>query len=141
MRKTIIAGLAAILAATAASAGDGFQAYEGPDAVRAGAGGTKVQANGIDFWTTGAPPRSYRVLGLLVDSRGMGLLGGNPVSSKAFAARVQAAGGDAVIFLDQDVDVRGAFVSNGVVGLARRKTTRFLVIRYEPATEPTAPAP
>lgn len=136
----IVAG-ALLVAAFPAHAQRGFQAYEGPDAVQVGSGGTKVQGNGIDFWTTGTPPRRYRILGILVDSRGMGLLGGSPVNSKAFAGRVKEVGGDGVVVMGQDVAVRGAFVSNGVVGLARQQTTRFLVVRYEPAETEAAPPP
>jgi len=116
-----------------------FAAYEGPDAVQEGSGGTKVTKNGVDFWMTGAPPRKYRVLGIVSDSRGSGLLSGNALTSPSVAAKVKEVGGDAVVVIGQDSQVRGAFISNGAVSIARTKTTQLLVVRYEDAGPSSAP--
>lgn len=122
--------LAALLASTPAIAGTKFAAYEGRDTVQEGQGGTRVEAHGVDFWTTGAPPRRYEILGVLSDTRGAGPLHGEAVGSKRVAAQIRERGGQAAILLDQDSQVRGGVVAGGAVMLARRNTTKLLVIRY-----------
>ena len=108
-----------------------FAAYEGKDAIQEGRGGTKVVKDGVEFWTSGAPPHRYRVLGVISDKRGSGLLSGNAVGSGSVAAMVKDLGGSGVIVADEDSRVTGAVVSNGVVAVARKRTTQLIVVRYE----------
>lgn len=108
-----------------------FQTYEGADALQVAGSGTRITSNGIDFWTTGRPSRPHRILGILVDARGKGILGGDPITSKAFAKRVREVGGDAVVVLSRDVDTRAVIFDQGIAAPVRRQTTRFLVVRYE----------
>ena len=58
--------------------------------------GTRKVVDGIDIWTAGAPPRKYRVLGVINDTRGAG-----PVPMAGYysgvAAKVKQYGGDAAI--------------------------------------------
>jgi len=132
-RRQSLAAVAATLLCTVAgpaTAGARFAAYEGPDAVRQGEGGTKVTKDGIDFWTSGSPPRAYRVIGELEDKRGSGLLHPDAVGSGSVAAQIKKVGGDGALVLSQDSQVVGGIVSNGMVGIARRNFTRFLVIKY-----------
>ena len=46
-----------------------YATYEGTASIQIGSGGTKVTANGIDYWTTGTPPRRYQVLEISTDAR------------------------------------------------------------------------
>ena len=46
-----------------------FSAYEGPPVIETGEGGTRIQKNGIDYWTSGTPPRRYQVIGMVQDKR------------------------------------------------------------------------
>jgi len=133
-----IAAVAIVLASGHALAAD-FAAYDGKDAVRDGTGGTKIVTDGVEFWTSGTPPHHYRLLGVLTDQRGTGLLSGSATGSSV-ARHIRSLGGDAAIILDREDQIRGAIVSNGVVGIARRATTQLLVVKYEdlPA-QPTTP--
>lgn len=125
------------LVASSANAGAKFAVYEGRDAVREGNGGTKVQKDGIDFWTTGDPPRKYQVIGILTDKRNECLLCNNAVGSASVAKTVKAAGGDAVLVMDQNSQVRGAIYNYGVVSQIRKATTQLLVVKYlEPPAAP-----
>ncbi|MCZ8018641.1 hypothetical protein [Novosphingobium sp.] len=36
-----------------------FSEYSGPELIERGEGGTKITKNGIDYWTSGKPPRRY----------------------------------------------------------------------------------
>ncbi|MFL5297806.1 MAG: hypothetical protein ACJ798_15635 [Phenylobacterium sp.] len=128
---------AALLACSQAVAAD-FAAYDGKDAVREGEGGTKVVTDGIEFWTSGAPPHRYRILGVLTDQRGTGLLSGS-ATGNSVAKHIRSLGGDGAIVLGRDEHVRGAVISNGMVGILRRATTQLLVVKYEDGPPTAAP--
>lgn len=129
--------LASAAIAGPALAGANFAPYEGKDAIAEGRGGTRVTKDGVDFWTTGEPPRRYQVLGVLSDKRGTGALSGKAIGGGT-AKHVREIGGDAAIILGEDTQAVGAMVmQGGMVGVARRKTTQMLVVKYldEPATQ------
>ena len=132
----------AVATSSAANAGPKFVAYEGKDAISEGRGGTKVASHGIDFWTTGEPPRRFQVLGVLTDNRSPGWLYGHAVGSGSVAAKVKEAGGDAVIVLGQSSQITG-YVNGGQAtfnggtaygyGWSRpvsEETTQMVVVKY-----------
>jgi len=122
-----------------------YAAYEGRDAERQGNGGTKMSSDGIDFWTTGAPPRRYRILGLFTDSRRDQRIAAASFASDV-AAKVKEVGGDAVIYLDESKEFVGTYnqatatatshgnrtdASGSSFGVAiKNKTTQMVVIKY-----------
>src|SRR5690349_6047663 len=63
-----------------------------------GSGGTKVTADGVDFWTSGRPPRPYQVLGVLMDKDDSKMMAA--VGTSALARKVKDLGGDALIVVD-----------------------------------------
>lgn len=130
MRILLAAIVAVVLTGGSAHAGANFAPYEGQDAIAEGRGGTRVTKDGVDFWTTGEPPRRYQVLGVLSDKRGTGALSGKAIGGST-AKHVRELGGDAAIILGEDTQAVGAMVmQNGMVGVARRKTTQMLVVKY-----------
>lgn len=143
------AALAAMVAATPsqAQAKIEYAAYEGPDVIKTGTGGTKVSKHGIDFWVTGEPPRRYRVIGSVSDRRSEEWDGGHAIGSRTVAKKVKAAGGTAVILVDQkDLGTGGASIGSGtssfgfLFGFGTSKTTtNFVVVRYL-ETEAAQPA-
>jgi hypothetical protein len=58
--------------------------------------GTRKVVDGVDIWTMGAPPRKYRVLGVINDTRGAGPV---PMAGyyRGIAAKVKQYGGNAAI--------------------------------------------
>lgn len=50
-----------------------FMEYRGPNIVQ-GKGGTLRVVDGVDFWENGDPDRKYKILGVIDDSRGDGLI-------------------------------------------------------------------
>lgn len=142
-RKLTFGLLAIVLVFTAdaAFAGPKFAAYEGRDAVQEGQGGTKIAKDGVDFWTTGTPPHRFQVLGVLTDERGSGLFSGDAIGSPGVVHKVRELGGDGVVFLGTESQVRGAMIISGNLAVARTRTTQLLVIKYldaAPAAPPTA---
>jgi hypothetical protein len=91
-----------------------FIAYEGRDAVQQGNGGEKKTVNGVDFWSSGAPPRKFKIIGYVTD-RGpnSGLIGMIRMSSleSSIAKEAKKAGGDAVILMNSQTATK-AHVSN-----------------------------
>jgi hypothetical protein len=78
--------------------------------------GTRKVVDGVDIWTSGAPPRKYRVLGVIHDTRGAGPL---PLAGyySGIAAKVKQYGGDAAI----EVSSRSQYV--GTMSSANATTT------------------
>jgi hypothetical protein len=100
--------LLAIIWAAPAQARPQFAAYEGRDAVQEGRGGTRATRNGMDYWTTGAPPRRYQIIGVITDTKCMGIrLCGDAINRPAIAEAARSGGGDAVIVLGKSNDTRG----------------------------------
>ena len=124
----------ALLLASPAFAEQTWAAYEGPGAVQTGSGGTKITENGIDYWTTGTPPRRYQILGVLTDARKDRLADGKVLGSKSVARRALSVGGNAVIFGGSDA--KSAGIVGGLSGgfawgrQINRTTTQLLVVKY-----------
>jgi hypothetical protein len=74
-----------------------YQAMESREPlIGQGQAGTRKVVDGVDIWTFGAPPRKYRVLGVINDTRGAGPL---PMAGyySGIAAKVKQYGGNAAI--------------------------------------------
>lgn len=86
-----IISLALTLTTSAATAAD-FVSYEAKDSIREGSGGEKRIVDGVDFWANGAPPRRFRIIGFITDSRlKTGLIGMMRMSSlDSSVAKVRA---------------------------------------------------
>jgi len=124
-----------------------FAIYEGPPKVATGEGGTKITKNGIDYWTTGTPPRRYQIIGFVQDRRDELMDGGHAIGSPSIASKVLSAGGNAVIVESQDeVGKTGGFGSAspffGFLAMGGSKTvTRMIVVKYLPdEVQPVSPA-
>jgi hypothetical protein len=110
-RVTVFASL--LLGLSLAHASD-FVAYEGKDAIQEGKGGEKKTVDGIDFWSNGAPPRKFKIIGFVTDSRlKSGLIGMIRMSGldSSIAKEAKKAGGDAVVLTNAE-SVTKAYVSN-----------------------------
>lgn len=133
VRSLLLAALVAVALPTATSAKQTYAAYEGTDSIRTGTGGTKITKNGIDYWTSGTPPRRYQVLGLLIDARKDRVTDGNVLGSKSVAEKTIAAGGDAVLIGSADARMNGVAGNGNVANIITRTTTQLLVVKYLPA--------
>ena len=119
-----------------------FAAYEGGDAIQTGQGGSRITKNGIDYWTNGAPPRRYKILGILTDARKNRPLDGNVIGSKSVSKIAKSVGGDAVIIASSETKDWGYIGNNnGLISgntyfgnfnaiSIERTTTKLLVIKY-----------
>jgi len=106
-----------IVAILAGCASTDFQPVEsqGP-LLGQGQWGTRKVVDGVDIWTMGAPPRKYRVLGVINDTRGGGVI---PMAGyySGIAAKVKQYGGNAAI----EVSSRSQYL--GTASFANATTT------------------
>lgn len=115
-----------------------FSEYSGPELIERGEGGTKITKNGIDYWTSGKPPRRYQVIGRITDRRSEEWDGGHAVGSPTVAKKVKQAGGTAVIMLEQNDVGAGSSGAGSVAGGwgsffsmgGTKTTTTFVVVKY-----------
>ena len=130
---------------------------EGKRAVQEGEGGAKKTVEGIDFWSEGAPPKKFKILGFINDRRHKsGLVGmismSNLESSVAEVAKKN--GGEAVILVasgDETIGVVGnsfggfngnvnsfgnntSFSGNGwqmgAGAAVKKQNSKFVVVKY-----------
>jgi hypothetical protein len=109
-KQLIALGASLFLGCSIVAASD-FVSYEGKDAIQEGTGGEKKIVDGIDFWSNGAPPRKFKVIGYVTDSRlKSGLIGMMRMSglNSSIAKEAKKAGGDAVILTNSEVETKFA---------------------------------
>lgn len=151
--KTLFLGLivASALGSGIADAKTRFEKYEARNAIVDGSGDSRTTKNGIDFWTTGDPPRRYQIIGIIRDNRGTGAFFGNAIGSSGIAKMVHQVGGDGVVVLNQNATVKGvwsqghasvygnqAYGTNLAIPIEERVTT-LVVVKYLPEIDaPTA---
>jgi hypothetical protein len=105
-----------------------FTEYRGQGVVE-GKGGTVRVVEGIDFWENGEPDRKYRVLGVIDDSRGEGLITGSGRDSD-IAKVARERGGNAVILVGSSREFRGVDLNSGAANY--RRLTKVMVVKYVP---------
>jgi hypothetical protein len=164
---TISVLLASALTVSAApSFAQEFTAYEGKKAIAEGDGGAKKTVEGIDFWSDGSPPRKFKLLGYITDTRNKsGLVGMISMSNLegSIADVAKKNGGDAVLLLSSEAETLGMFggsfggaqgtatVNRNTVtgsstgwgsGMARaiqKQHTKYAVLKYLPDESPASP--
>ena len=122
-----------------------FQAYEGTNSIVHGRGGAKDTVDGVDIWTHGDPPRTFKVLGFIEDERADDWAS-MPGLKRGVAQKAREQGGDAVILVSSNSQLTGyltiasasaygygnyasASGSATTIPLKRRNST-FVVIKY-----------
>jgi hypothetical protein len=122
-----------------------FQSWESRNSVVEGRGGTRKIVDGMDVWTHGDPPRRFRVIGIIEDSRPSGII---PMAQMKhdIVAKARQSGGDAVIFASSTSQLQGyyttanataygsgnyasAYGTSTTVPISRRSSA-YVVIKY-----------
>lgn len=122
MKRLIALALAAVLAGCTSV---DFHAYDDPNRVHRGTGGTRVVVDGVDLYTSGAPARDYVILGAVEAAVGDGV-GADGMVRGAVAREIRSRGGDAGVLVSQESAVTGSF--QGM--LATKRTARYYAIKY-----------
>ena len=121
-----------------------YYTYSG-SAVYEGKGGASKNINGVDIWLVGTPPRKFKIIGYITDTRPGGPI---PMARRDgdLAAEAKKNGGDAILIKADERDFLGTYstanataVSNGNVttgfgsGVSVpiiRREGQFFVIKY-----------
>jgi hypothetical protein len=87
-----------------------FKPFEAKVNSYEGKGGTKTIVEGMELWDNGDPPRTYKVLGIIEDRRGSGLI---PMASlqSDIVQKAKEVGGDAVIQLSSQSQITGMYTT------------------------------
>jgi hypothetical protein len=143
-----------------------FVPFEGKNTVREGDGGAKRTVEGVDFWSDGAPPRKFKLVGYITDRRQKtGLIGIARMAGleKDVAELAKKNGGDAVILMASETETVGSVgmasgtarsfgntttaSGFGFAGGVQKNNSKYAVLKYvsdaemQPATPPAASAP
>ena len=105
-----------------------FTEYRGEGVIE-GKGGTIRVVEGIDFWENGEPDRKYRILGVIDDLRGEGLISRRG-KDEAIAKVARKHGGEAVILSGTTREFRGVNLDSGAARYKR--ITKLVVVKYVP---------
>jgi hypothetical protein len=129
----------------AACATTEFQPYEARNPEVQGNGGSKVVVDGMEIWDNGDPPRKFKMIGIINDSRNNGII---PMANLRgdIVRKAREAGGDAVIKIHSESQINGyvntgtatanAYGNNataygtGVSVAARKNISKYAVIQY-----------
>lgn len=85
-----------------------FKTYDDGGARYLGNGGAREVVDGVEIWSDGSPPRAYRVIGLIEDTRRNAAI---PMASfkKDLAEAIRANGGSAGVILTKGVQQLGTY--------------------------------
>jgi hypothetical protein len=113
-----VTALALTLAACATTE---FKTYEGARVVE-GQGGTKVVVDGMEIWEYGEPPRKFKLIGLIEDSRPAGII---PMARLrgSIVKKARAAGGDAVIQITSQSRITGYYSNSNATAYSAGPST------------------
>jgi hypothetical protein len=122
-----------------------YKPYDGKENAYEGKGGTKVVVDGMELWDNGAPPRRFKILGIIDDQRPGGII---PMSQLRgdMVKKAKEVGGDALVQLNSQSEIAGFYTSGtasaysygtsasaygaGTTMPVRRNAAKFAVIKY-----------
>jgi hypothetical protein len=100
-----------------------YYTYSG-SGVLIGHGGASKNVDGIDLWVVGTPPRKFRIIGYIEDSRP-----GGPIPMAArnpqLAALVRQRGGDGLLLNSDTTQVMGSFSTASATATGWGSATTF----------------
>jgi hypothetical protein len=116
-RMKALHGIACFVVIVIASgcASTGYSTFEGGKIIQS-SGGTKETVDGMDIWNYGSPPRKFRIIGIIDETRRQSLIGMIGYES-GLVKKARGAGGDAIVILDAHSEIRG-YASSGDSGTA-----------------------
>jgi hypothetical protein len=106
-----------------------FTEYRGSSVIE-GKGGTIRVVDGIDFWENGEPDRKYKIIGVIDDYRGEGLISRLVSRDVTIANMAREKGGDAVIIKEISRELKSVDVETGAVNY--KSITKVEVVQYVP---------
>ena len=87
-----------------------------------GRGGASKNVNGVDIWLVGTPPRKFRIIGYITDSRPGGAI---PMARRDadLAAEAKKNGGDGILLKAKQTDFLGTYPTGNATAIASGNVT------------------
>ncbi len=113
IKTTIIALVSVLSLAGCAGVTTEYKAFEGvKDGIVSGKGGAKVVIDGMEIWVDGEPPRKFKIIGFIDDTRGTGWI--DTLTYRGdIVKKARDAGGDAVIKLNNQSQLESFYSAGG----------------------------
>lgn len=150
MKTTMIVALTIVFLLTGcARVTTEYKAFEGAqEGIIDGKGGSKVVVDDMEIWDDGEPPRKFKVIGFVEDTRVARVAGWMQLSSLRgdIVEMAREVGGDAIIKLNAqsqftrlysaggasvNVDIYGSYAAfSNAYGMPEKSVLKFAVIKY-----------
>lgn len=145
MKTTTITALTTVLLLSGcACVNTEYKAFEGVrEGIIEGKGGSKLVVDGMEIWDGGEPPRKFKILGFIDDTRGAGWMDTHTSSVREdIVEKARKAGGDAVVKMNTQSQLTEFYKAGGAsvniysgypstaYGLSDRKFSKYAVIKY-----------
>ena len=117
MKKRMITALTTVfLLAGCASVSTEYAAFEGVQAATVkGQGGAKVVVDGMEIWVDGEPPRKFKIIGFIDETREASWMYTYTSPDRGdIVKKAREAGGNAVIKLNSQSQLEGFYAAGGV---------------------------
>ena len=117
MKKRMITALTTVfLLAGCASVSTDYAAFEGVQAATVkGTGGAKVVVDGMEIWIDGEPPRKFKIIGFIDETREASwMYTYTPPDRGDIVKKAREAGGNAIIKLNSQSQLESFYAAGGV---------------------------
>ena len=98
-----------------------YYTYSG-SGIYEGKGGASKNVNGVDIWLVGTPPRKFRIIGYITDSRPGGAI---PMARRDadLAAEAKKNGGDGILLKAEQTDFLGTYSTGNATAITSGNVT------------------
>jgi len=116
-KRRLLASLFLVLTFLGGGCSTNYYTYSG-SGIYEGRGGASKNVNGVDIWLVGTPPRKFRIIGYITDSRP----------------------GGAIPMARRDADLAAAAKRNGGTDFCSRRNKRIFLALTQPGMRRLSPA-
>jgi hypothetical protein len=111
----------AIFAILCGGCSTNYYTYSG-SGIYEGRGGASKNVNGVDIWLVGTPPRKFRIIGYIMDSRPGGPI---PMARRDadLAAAAKRNGGDGLLLKAEQTDFLGSYSTGNATAITSGNVT------------------
>jgi hypothetical protein len=111
----------AILVILCGGCSTNYYTYSG-SGIYEGRGGASKNVNGVDIWLVGTPPRKFRIIGYIMDSRPGGPI---PMARRDadLAAAAKRNGGDGLLLKAEQTDFLGTYSTGNATAITNGNVT------------------
>ena len=119
-KRRLLASLFLVLTFLGGGCSTNYYTYSG-SGIYEGRGGASKNVNGVDIWLVGTPPRKFRIIGYITDSRPGGAI---PMARRdADLAAAAKRNGDGLLLKAEQTDFLGTYSTGNATAIASGNVT------------------